>query len=70
MNKQYNDRYEDRLSAEFTAWMRTTLVHARYDYIRQQARKTPEESLDAISPDAIADPRDYFAEVEHSATDF
>lgn len=70
MNILFDDCNDDRLCAELISWMQSTLTHARCDYIRQQSRKKKTVSLDSIPPDTIADPRDYFTAVEHSATDF
>ena len=62
--------HSDELRARFTSWMEITLVRARKDYMEQLCRQPQYASLDSIPADLIPDPRNYFAEVERSTTDF
>lgn len=55
---------QDELRARFTSWLDITLVRARSDYFEQINNIPVEASLDALPPDIIPDPHDYFAAVE------
>ena len=65
-----NDGQHDELRARFTSWMEITLVRAKRDYTEQFNRQPKYASLDAIPAELIPDPKDYFADVERSSTDF
>lgn len=60
----------DELRARFTSWMEITLVRAKSDYMEQLCRAPKHASLDTIPAELIPDPRNCFAEVERSSTDF
>lgn len=62
--------HPDELRARFTSWMDITLVRAKKDYMEQLCSQPQYASLDSIPADLIPDPRNYFAEVERSTTDF
>lgn len=67
---EINNTQHDELRARFTSWMEITLARAKSDYMEQFCRAPKYASLDTIPADLIPDPRDYFAEVERSSTDF
>lgn len=69
-NHKRKHNHQDRLRAEFTAWLNTTLIRARSDYLDQLERQPSVVSLDAMHPDFIADPQDCFESVERSQVDF
>lgn len=61
---------EGKLRAEFTAWLDTTLVRAKCNYLVKENNAKKEISLDGIPANLIPDPQDCFAAVERSTVDF
>lgn len=60
----------DHLRARFTMWLNTTLIRARTRYLETHTQKLDVIPLDAGLSESIPDPVDYFADTEHSKTDF
>lgn len=70
MTHKNQEQYSDQLRAEFTGWLKKSLINARCDYLRKKEREPKLISLESIPVDLIADPCDCFAAAERSSADF
>lgn len=62
--------HEDPLRAKFTAWLTTTLIHAKYKFLENRRKEMKIISLEEIPVDLIEDPTDYYCHIERTRTDF
>jgi len=65
-----HDRTDDPLRGRFTAWLNTTLIHARSKFLKSQHSAADLVYLEEIPAESIEDPCDYFSFVERSPNDF
>lgn len=65
-----SNKHDDPLKAQFTAWLNTMLIHAKYQFLQDRRKGMTIISLNEIPADLIEDPVNYFSHVENSRSDF
>lgn len=63
-------RTDDPLRGRFTAWLNTTLIHARSKFLKSQKPVQDIAYLEDMPAESIEDPTDYFSSIERSPNDF